>query len=89
MLMVTSQWQVKDQCQIPQENHSFSRDARPLPQEIAAPASGVLKSGSTPNEFFLSHSADVIYDTQETTEGKLYYVVSLCPHCLQNPKVYL
>lgn len=86
MLMVTSQWQVRDQCQMAQENHSFSSDERPLAREIAAPTSGFLKGRSTPSEFFLSHSADVFYTTEETTQGKLYYVVSLCPHCVQNSR---
>jgi len=66
----------KDQCQISQENHSIFSDKRSLAWEFAAPASGFLKGGSTHNEFFLSHSADVSYGTELPTDGKLCYVVS-------------
>jgi hypothetical protein len=58
---------------------SISSDERPLARETAAPASGFLKRRPTPNELFLSHFADVFYPTEQTTAGKLFYVVSLRP----------
>ena len=63
----------------PTLHFSISSDERPLARETAAPAPGFLKRRPTPNELFLSHFADVFYPTEQTTAGKLFYVVSLRP----------
>ena len=63
----------------PTMHFSISSDERPLARETAAPASRFSKRRPTPNELFLSHFADVFYPTEQTTAGKLCYVVSLWP----------
>lgn len=78
MLIVTLQWQVKEGSESDQiVIYSIYSDASLLAWEITAPASGFLKWEPTPSEFFFSHFADVIYPTEQTTQGKLCYVASL------------
>jgi hypothetical protein len=71
----------------PTLHFSISSDERPLARETAAPAPGFLKRRPTPNELFLSHFADVFYPTEQTTAGKLCYVVSLWPIVPRIPRL--
>ena len=87
-MLMTCQEPVKEgSVSDPTMHFSISSDERPLARETAAPASGFLKRRPTPNELFLSHFADVFYPTEQTTAGKLCYVVSLWPIVPRIPRL--